>query len=437
VEPAIRLQAKNVKEDAYWNELGDKNSPETYIDDMDNRRAAFFKQFPDSEYFNDLEKVEAYKAGFTDKEAELWAERGRLLGTVEPQSAEAKVWLVNHPDVFDKAYDSRLLTDNGSTWNVPALRITVQWRSQDDEYNAIDGDNREARDAYLLANPDYRMDRRRREAYQMKNKLTGETFPEDQIENFVNYHELPIKGFRQERFLIDNPEFATAMHDVGGIDIPEPGDVPAEQYDNIYDERREEFTRLEGLADNESEFYIEDEDERAEERNAMRFNEEGKYTEFGLAELRRTAYGKFVPEQYIDAYVGYYTIIGEGKPENWKLDTGTDLWYADDWFLVENIEFYRDVYRDLLGNEKKDFSKVPSREVFNLYLDYLAQPHLKAKDDFRLENPALDAWLVLKFDYTPVSEKVRRENLTAYERFIEEWAERGGAIEERLKALRE
>ena len=561
VEPAIRLQAKNVKEDAYWNELGDKTSPETYIDDMDKRRAAFLKEFPDSGYFDDLEKVEAYKAGFTDTEAGLWAERGRLLGTVEPQSAEAKIWLVDHQDVFDKAYAAGLLTDNGSTWNVPALRITVRWRTQDEEYNAIDGDDAEARAAYLAANSEYRMDRRRRQAYQMKTKVTDkaveiskgdidsaikflgesrethipkpdvqqfdpeldklwvgyydemlgtlndirvskidpikvkrflklldedirlaeeysdfwsnlppeqrtgtaeenqayinklhkirslvvgistkpaiETFPEEQIENFVAYHELEVKGKRQERFLVDNPEFATAMHDVGGIDIPKSEDVPAEQYDNIYDERREEFTRLEGLADNESEFYIEDEDERAEERNAMRFNDEGKYTEFGLAELRRNAYGKFVPEQYINNYVGYYTIIGEGKPENWKLNTGTDLWYADDWFLVDNIEFYRDVYRDLLGNEKKDFSKVPSREVFNLYLDYLAQPHLKAKDDFRMANPALDAWLVLKFDYTPVSEKVRRENLTAYERFIEEWAERGGAIEERLKALRE
>jgi len=437
VEPAIRLQSKNVKEDAYWNELGDKNSPETYIDDMDKRRAAFLKEFPDSEYFDDLEKVEAYKAGFTDTEADLWAERGRLLGTVEPQSAEAKIWMVDHQDVFDKALDGGLLTDDGSTWNVPALRITVRWRTQDNEYNAIDGDDSEARVAYLAANPEYRMDRRRRQAYQMKNKLTGETFPEDQIENFVAYNELEAKGMRQERFLIDNPEFATAMHDVGGIDIPKPEDVPAVQYDNIYDENKADFDRLEGLADNESEHYIVDEDERERERNSMRFDNEGKYTAFGLAELRRNAYGKFVPEQYIEAYVGYYTIIGEGKPDNWKLDTGTDLWYADDWFLIENIEFYRDVYRDQFGNEKKDFSKVPSREVFNLYLDYLAQPHLKAKDDFRMANPALDAWLVLKFDYTPVSEKVRRENLTAYERFIEEWAERGGAIEERLKALRE
>ena len=126
VEPAIRLQAKNVKEDAYWNTLGDKNSPETYIDDMDKRRAAFFKQFPDSEYFDDLERIEAYKEGFTDTEADLWAERGRLIGTFEPQSAEAKIWLIDHPDVFDKAVYAGLLTDDGSTWNVPALRITNQ-----------------------------------------------------------------------------------------------------------------------------------------------------------------------------------------------------------------------------------------------------------------------------------------------------------------------
>ena len=436
VEPAIRLQAKNAKEDAYWNLLGDKSSPETYIDDMDKRRVAFLKEFPDSEYFDDLERVEAYKVGFTDKEADLWAERGRLIGTVEPQSAEAKIWLVDHQDVFDKAIAAGILAPPDN-WNIPALRITARWRTEDNEYNAIDGDDADARAAYRAANPDYRMDRRRREAYQMKNKLTGATFPEDQIENFVAYHELEVKGQRQERFLVDNPEFATAMHNVGGIDIPKPEDVPAVQYDNIYDENKADFDRLWGLADDESENYIDNEDERAEERNAMRFDDKGKYTEFGLAELRRNAYGKFVPEQYIDTYVGYYTIIGEGKPENWKLDTGTDLWYADDWFLIENIEFYREVYRDLMGNEKKDFTTVPSREVFSLYLRYLKLPHLKAKDDFRMAHLDLDAWLVWKFDYTPVEEKERRGDLTAYERFIEEWAERGGKIEERLKALRE
>jgi len=144
-----------------------------------------------------------------------------------------------------------------------------------------------------------------------------------------------------------------------------------------------------------------------------------------------------VPDKYTEAYVGYYKIIGEGKPENWKINTGTDLWYDDDWFLIENLDFYREVYVGLLGNERRDFTKIPSREVFDLYLSYIALPHLKAKDDFRWNHRDLDAWLVVKFDYTPIADKKRREALTPYERFMEEWGLRGGEIEERLEALRE
>lgn len=237
--------------------------------------------------------------------------------------------------------------------------------------------------------------------------------------------------------MADNPEFADAMHNIAGIDIPKPQDVPAIQYDDIYDQFADDFERLEGLADNESEFYIEDTEARDIARNALRFDERGRYNEFGLAEIRRNGYGAFVPEQFIDAYVGYYKLIGEGKPANWKLNTGTDLWYDDDWFMMENMGFYREVYIGLFGKERLDFTKVPTREVFNQYLTYLALPHLKSKDDFRWNNRELDAWLVLKFDYTPIAEKKRRKGLTPYERFLEEWEERGKAIEESLAALRE
>ncbi len=457
VEPAIRLQAKNIKEDSHWKMLGDKGSPETYIEDDAERRAAFFKQYPDSVYFDDLERIEAYKGGFTDTEADLWAARGRLLGKHEPQSAEAKIWLVDHPGVWEKAQTAGMITDDGSDWNIPALRITAHWRAQDDEYDAIPADTKEgvvARSAYLngeglegdaLARRiEYRKDRRRREAYEMKNSLTGETFPPDQVETFVGYHEIGAKGKRQERFLVENggmePDnltgFAKAMHDVGGIDIPRPEDMPAVEFDDIYDEWSEDFTRLEGLSDNESPHYIDNPTERAKERDAMRFDDSGKYTEFGLAEIRRNGYGKFVPEEQVNNYVGYYKIIGEGKPKNWSFNTGTELWYEDDWFMMEHMDFYREVYRGLLGNEAMDFRKVPTRAVFNDYLNYLALPHLAAKDDFRAENLELDAWLVLKFGYTPIAEKKRRAGLTTRERFIEGFEERGAAIRERLKELR-
>ncbi len=415
------------------------------------------------ETFLDIERrVDAMNKGtreapIPDEIVNAYVEHMQIVEETSGNSAEAKLNRYDNPELNDYLMNedyhgdqkAELLDENKDyldNYLVPRWRIDVEYRDEDVEYNEIPEDDAEARVAYLAGEGlegkaldrrvKYRQDRRRREVLEMSNKITSDRFPLDQVENFVAYREIEVKGKRQERFLVENPEFAKAMHDIAGLDIPKPEDVPSVEYDNIYDEWKDNFGRLEGLADHESEFYIEDPDLRQQAYDAIRFSPDGKYTAFGLAEIKRNAYGKFVPEQYVEAYVGYYKIIGEGKPANWKLNTGTDLWYEDDWFMMENMDFYRDVYRDLLGNEKWDFTKVPTREVFNQYLTYIALPHLKAKDDFRWLNRELDAWLVVKFDYTPIAEKKRREELSPYERFIEEWAERGAEIEKRLRGLR-
>ncbi|KKK57195.1 hypothetical protein LCGC14_3056940, partial [marine sediment metagenome] len=169
---------------------------------------------------------------------------------------------------------------------VPRWTIDVEYEAEDLAYNEIAEDDTEARDAYkageglegadLTRRVEYRRARRKREALEMSNTITGERIPTDQIDNYINYWELDIKGKRQERFLVDNPEFAQSMHNVAGIDIPLPEDVPAVQYDDIYDEWKEDFDKLKGLADNESEFYIEDVTAREIARNAMKFTPDGK-----------------------------------------------------------------------------------------------------------------------------------------------------------------
>ncbi len=404
------------------------------------------------ETFRDIERrVDAMGKGtreapIPDEVVNAYVKHMRIVDGTSGNSAEAKLNRYDNPDLNLFLMDedvwggqkAEALDENKEyldNYLIPRWRIDVKYRTEDEEYDALE--TASERQDYLLEHLDYKTDRRRREALEMSNKVTGDRFPVNQIDNFIAYWELPVKGKRQERFLVENPEFADAMHNIAGIDIPKPEDVPVIQYDDIYDQFVDNFERLEGLADNESEFYIQDTEAREIARNALRFDGSGRYNEFGLAEIRRNAYGLMVQEQFIDSYVGYYKLIGEGKPENWKLNTGTDLWFDDDWFMMENIGFYQTVYRDLLGNEKWDFTKVPTREVFNLYLTYIALPHLKSKDDFRWENPGLDAWLVLKFDYTPIAEKKRRGELTTYERFLEEWEERGQAIEESLAALRE
>lgn len=418
------------------------------IDDEEERDAAVEKVkltsvVGDTQFRDILRQVDALEAGsgtspIAEELVTAHVEYGRIIDDFAASSPEAMLFRVDH-----RAYDD--FRRNVELWGgqaleavneyrIPIWRIDVQYKAEDTAYNALPVEG-EDRAVYLADNPEYRKARRTREAYDLSGPA-GERFPESLIPTFVDYYELEVKGKRQERFLVENAAFAEAMHEIKGIDIPKAEDVPAAQYDNIYDSYRVDFERLEGLSDNRSEHYIEDPVERVAARDALRFDAEGRYSDFGLAEVRRNGYGKFVPEQHIEAYVGYYKIIGEGKPENWALNTGTELWYDDDWYLMENPDFYTQVYVGLQGNERKDFTKVPTRDVFTEYLAYLQQPTLFAKDAFRLGHLEFDAWLVLKFGYTPILEKRERAEMSAYERFQEEWDSRMKAIEEKLGELR-
>ncbi len=385
--------------------------------------------------FRDTERqIEAIEKGtntnpIDDELVKAHIDYMRLQDEHGSSSAEAMLFRVDNPD-YDKFRQDITLWDKEALKpvdqaGIPIWRIDVKYRKEDAEYDAIKNPNaREQsrlRDEYLAAHDEYRMDRRRREAYDLANEKTGARFPIDQIENYVAYNELPVKGKRQERFFIENRDFGNAMHRVKGTDWPDPNKVPAVQYDDIYDQYPQQFDEFAGLADNTSQYYIEDVKARAARAQELRFNKAGKYIKFGLAEVRREAYGKFVSEDQIDNYIGYYTIIGEGKPKNLKLQSGTDLWYEDDWFLIEHMDFYKKVYLNVLGNERRDFSKIPDRDVFKKYLSYIDLPHDKARDDYRRKHPDLDDWLVLKFKYTPIKEQKRREDLTTHERYLEDW----------------
>ena len=121
--------------------------------------------------------------------------------------------------------------------------------------------------------------------------------------------------------------------------------------------------------------------------------------------LRMAAYKLYVPDAHIENYVGYYTLIGKGKPDNWAAQKGTDLWYEDDWYLMEHTDFYKDVYLKVLGNQGRDFTKVPAREVFNKYLTYLTLAKGDARMQYRIDNPDLDAWGGIKFGWKPATAK--------------------------------
>jgi hypothetical protein len=371
-----------------------------YIEDDEERKEAIDKLKEDNpEWVDDMRRITALENDGADF-AELWVERGNLLDEFTAGSSEAKLWLIDHPEVHQWALKNELLTDDGSGWNIEVMRINVQYREQDDEYDSLPTDD-DSRQRYLQENSEYRLARRRRDAL-TSNGPEGEKFTTEQIDKYVEYYELTSKGYRRERYLIENSDFAQALHDIIGIDLPDPSKVPDEAYDDIYDKFSQQFDRIEGLSDNKSEYYVEDPEERKRIRESLRYKESGSFTRFGLAEIRREAYGIFVPEEFIDRYVEYYQLIGEGKPEWWPDEIS---WHEDDWWLQDHPAFYREIYLEHLGLKERDFKNTPDEEYKNLYTEevmnlYREWQGLRLRTDranFELAHPELDMLLHLEF----------------------------------------
>ncbi len=93
-----------------------------------------------------------------------------------------------------------------------------------------------------------------------------------------------------------------------------------------------------------------------------------------------------IPENEIEDYVQYYTIDRAG--------------YEDDWFLMEHLDFYNTMV-DFEIWKPKDFSKVPTREVFALFEEWEALRDETGKAlgserrAFEAAHPELDQWLHL------------------------------------------
>jgi len=109
--------------------------------------------------------------------------------------------------------------------------------------------------------------------------------------------------------------------------------------------------------------------------------------EYWSARLTMRAMDYEVPEDYIALYVEYYKMPAAG--------------YDQERFLMEHEDYYNDVWLDVLGNQPKDFSNVPTLEEEKL-LDYYdglptGTPRLQA----RCQDPDLDAALVRIRGLTP------------------------------------
>jgi len=323
-----------------------------YIADDKARAEVIAKFKTDNPVFvDDMRRVDAIEAGTNEMptpqmiiDSHVTFMKMQDAPGVGSSSAEVMLYRVDNPEYNAWRMDVNIWGDQAlkpvDETRIPIWRIDVKYAKQDTEYDDLPSTGT-ARADYLTANDAYRMDRRRREAYQ-KGLDTG------LIEPYVSYYELPTTGYRQDRFLLNNPDFANTL----GLKIPDK--VPSEQYDILLEKR----------------------DKTPEDL------------------LRMDAYQAYIPDSQVEDYVSYYTIVGKGKP------SGQTYWFEDDWYLLEHPEFYKTMV-DKGQWQPKDFSKVPPKDVFELYQIYdaiIGSPDMsrtKARQEFRRSNPRLDAWLVL------------------------------------------
>ncbi len=372
-------------------DLSDRTSPDYIADDKARAEAIKKLKADNPNYVDDTRRIEAIEKG-TDQspidDALITAHvaYGKLIDKegIGSSSAEVMLYRVDEPSYNTWRMDANVWGDNAlkpiDESRIPIWRIDVKYAKEDAAYDALPTTGTDRED-YLTNNLEYRMDRRRREAYQ-KGLDAG------LIEPYVSYCELPITGYRRDRFLLNNPDFANALK----LTIPDI--VPSEQYDIL----------------------LEKKDRTPQD------------------ELRMDAYKLYVPDEQIENYVGWNTIIGEGRPKlrPGEKDAG---YYEDNWWMMEHLDYYQQVYLNkniYPDHQRMDFRKVPTKKVYAKYWTYLNElSEGKPREDYRRGNPDLEEWLLLTGKVTQsITEKARRAELSPAERLAEE-------VADRLKRIRE
>lgn len=379
--PIAALELK-VKNRTYLDTLasyGKQDSPD-YIADEKARAVAVAKLRADNpSAVDDMRRIEAIEKG-TDKlpvdqkVVDAHVTYGKLQDApgVGSSSAEVMLYRVDNPEYDTWRQDANVWGNSAlkpiDQSRIPIWRIDVKYHNEDTEYEAIKAtlpaEQARLKDEYMAKHPEYRKDSRRREAYQ--KGLSG------QVENYVAYYELPVSGYRQERFLFNNPNFASAL----GLKVPDR--VPAEQYDILLEKPEKTPDDL----------------------------------------LRMDAYKLYVPEKFVNDYAGYYRLV---KPTNYEVLNKTALWFEDDWFMYEHPQFYRDVYIGLLKKQPINFTKLPTRQVFAKYLNYVQLVTNSQQRQYRWDNEDLDAWGSIRFGWTPINRQPNPE--TAGQRAQREFRE--------------
>lgn len=479
---SLELKVKNADIQREYDALNDKESPD-YLSDVkdtsgksprDLTQEKMRKDNP--KWVDDLRRIEAIENN-GEAVAEKYVEYGKTVDEFAASSSEAKLFRVDNPDLEKWGTERKNGWEPIDQTRIPIWRIDVAFKDKDKAYQDILDTNKDdirKRDEltakYLQSDSTYRIARRQREFYEINQTDKSDVLRD----KYVTLKELPTKGFRQERYLLENPDIEVILTDPAIMgnsvrDKVKPEDVPDVKYDEITEAYQEDFDTWDAYADGTSELYIPDQDARKVARDALTFTVVAKtysgvktvnkeMTEFGLADARREAYKNFVPETYpnknaktnpIDDYVAWKKLQSEGKPKDWADRSGTDRWYEDDWFMQEHRDFYKEVYMNPKNNngvqrEPWDFRKKPqTREIFTQYLGYVNTPEGTARVDYRWNlwsngKTGLEDWMVeAGIVQEHIKDKKRREMLTPTEKAKESIWEQGQDWKKRLNEIEE
>jgi hypothetical protein len=176
---------------------------------------------------------------------------------------------------------------------------------------------------------------------------------------------------------------------------------------------KDQFTEYDAYGDKNSDKYEANDTLRATMRNQLLWDN----PEFARARRQIEAWDVWFPDELVDTYVEYYTKFYDTE--------GTRGTYEDDWFLMEHPDFYEAMCNpEIMGNDawdpgNRDFSKVPTREVGELYKEYQKEAKGDAREEFRRQHLDLDAWGVLALGWKPISAQGAPKVLTPMEKIFE------------------
>jgi hypothetical protein len=163
----------------------------------------------------------------TAKILQNYLEYNDMVGQYGANSYEAKLYRIEHPEWDKYGQDAYGWKAIDTTVNPELLKLNIQWRDSDSEYDSIT--DSAARAAYLETHPEYHDARLTRNAIEAG-------FDSQFIPAYKTYYKLPATRYEQEWYLIENQQFYQKAKELLGWQDKDFSKVPTRKVSGLLDE---------------------------------------------------------------------------------------------------------------------------------------------------------------------------------------------------------